>query len=122
MQKIDGILQMDCPKTPKELHKFIGMVNYYRNIWPSCAHILKPLIDRAGLKKGQPLIWTDEMQAAFEKMKQLCTADTLAAYPDHNKRFDIYTDASDYQLGAVICQDGRPVAYFREQREFCNEK
>jgi hypothetical protein len=44
-QKIDGILQMDRPKTPKELHKFIGMVNYYRDIWPSRAHILKPLSD-----------------------------------------------------------------------------
>jgi hypothetical protein len=103
---------MDRPKTPKELRKFIGMVNYYRDMWPSRAHILKPLTDHAGLKKGQPLIWTDEMQATFEKMKMLCTADVLAVYPDHNKRFDIYTDASDYQLGAVICQDGRPVAYF----------
>jgi hypothetical protein len=44
-QKIDGILQMDRPKTPKELHKFIGMVNYYRDMWPSRAHILKPLSD-----------------------------------------------------------------------------
>jgi hypothetical protein len=65
---------------------------------------------KAGLKKDQPLIWTDKTQAAFVKL--LCTADALAAYPDHNKRFNIYTDASDYQLGTVICQDGRPVAYF----------
>jgi putative transposase len=34
-KKIDGILQLDRPKTPKELHKFIGMLNYYRDMWPS---------------------------------------------------------------------------------------
>jgi len=66
---------MDRPKTPKELQNFIGMVNYYRDMWPSRAHILKPLTDKAGLKKGQPLEWYDEMQAAFDKMKLLCAAD-----------------------------------------------
>jgi hypothetical protein len=39
----------------------------------------------------------------------------LAAYPDHNKRLDIYTDASDFQLGACIIQEGRPVAYFLQK-------
>jgi hypothetical protein len=95
-----------------QLHMFIGCINYYCDMWPSCAHVLKPLTDQSSLKKKTPIKWTDEMQQAFDKMHLLMAADALAAYPDHNKRFNIYTDASDFQLGACIIQEGRPVAYF----------
>jgi hypothetical protein len=83
-------------------------------MWPSCPHILKPLPDHSGLKKT-PFKWTEEMQKAFEKMRLLMAADALAAYPDHNKRFNVYTDASDFQLGTCIIQEGRPVAYFLQK-------
>ncbi len=43
-------------------------------------------------------------------MRLLMATNALAAYLDHNKRFDLYTDASDFQLGACIIQEGRPVA------------
>jgi hypothetical protein len=55
------------------------------------------------------------MQKAFDKMCLLMATDALAAYPDHNKRFDVYTDASDFQLGTCIIQEGRPVAYFSQK-------
>jgi hypothetical protein len=111
-KKIDAILHMDRPRTPKELRRVIGCVNYYSNMWPSRAHVLKPLTDQAGFKKGEKLNWTSTMQTAFDKMCLLLAADALAVYPDYYKRFDIYTDSSDYQLGACIVQEGRIIAYF----------
>ncbi len=107
---------MDHPCNATELHMFIGCVNYYCDMWPSHAHILKPLTDQSGLKKKAPIKWTDEiMQKAFDKMCLLMAADALAAYPDHNIRFDVYTDASDFQLGTCIIQEGRPVPYFSQK-------
>jgi hypothetical protein len=103
---------MDCPCNATELRMFIDCINYYRDMWRSCAHILKPLTDQLGLKKKAPIKWTDEMQKSFYKVHLLMAANAVAAYPDHNKRFDVYTDASDFQLGACIIQEGRPVAYF----------
>jgi hypothetical protein len=72
---------MDHPCIATELHMFTGCVNYYHDMWPSRAHILKPLKDQSDLKKRAPIKWTDEMQKAFDKMRLLMAADALAAYP-----------------------------------------
>ena len=45
-------------------------------------------------------------------MKALLAKETFLAYPDHNKPFHIYFDASDLQLGLVIFQEGKPIAYY----------
>ncbi len=111
-KKIDAILHMDHPYNATELCMFIESINYYCDMWPSRAHILKPLTDQSGLKKKAPIKLTDEMQQSFDRMHLLMAADALAAYPDHNKWFNVYTDASDFQLGACIIQEGRPVACF----------
>ena len=45
-------------------------------------------------------------------MKKVMAKDTILNYPDFNKVFEIHTDASDRQLGAVIFQEGKPFAFY----------
>ncbi len=109
------IIHMDRPCNATKLCMFIGCVNYCYGMWPNLAHILKLLTDQSGLKKKAPIKWTDEMQQAFDKLHLLMAVNAFAAYPDHNVQFDLYTDASDFQLGACFIQEGRLVASFSQK-------
>ena len=93
----------------KQVQSFIGSVTYYHDRWPHRSHMLAPFTNLTG--KG-PFIWNTTHQKAFNDMKTFMTKDVSLSYLDHNLTFNIYTNASDYQLGAVILQKNTPVAYY----------
>ncbi len=62
--------------------------------------------------KKVPWHWDEVHQRAFNHVKATIAKDVVLAYPDYSKVFEIYTDASSKQLGAVITQDNRPIAFF----------
>ena len=110
LKKVEAIRQIAPPKTRKQLRRFIGMVNYYRDMWPKRAHLLAPLSSMTS--KTVKWNWTKEHQTAFDEMKRMIAKETLLTYPDFNKPFEIHTDASKLQLGACISQDGKPIAFY----------
>ena len=52
-----------------------------------------------------------EADAAFKKIKEICAEVALLCYPNYNKMFVIHIDANDYQMGGVISQDRKAIAY-----------
>ena len=113
--KVEAIQRLKPPKTLKQLRSFLGMVNYYRDMWKSRSHMLAPLTELTRGKKGdkrKPIQWTKELNDCFENIKKHISEETILAFPDYEKPFDIHVDASDYQLGGVISQDGRPIAFY----------
>jgi hypothetical protein len=109
-KKIEAIQNIAPPQNRRKLRKFIGIVNYYRDMWIRRSHVLAPLATLTS--KSTKWRWGERKQWAFNKMKQIISKETLLCYPDFNKPFIIHTDASHTQLGAVISQDDKPIAFY----------
>jgi hypothetical protein len=122
-KKVQVILVLDPPNIVKDLRHFLGMVQYYRDMWARCREMVAPLTHLVGecgktktTKKNKtkkiPWRWDPIHQQAFDNVKAAITKEVVLAYPDFLKPFKIYTDVSATQLGAVIAQDNRPIAFF----------
>jgi hypothetical protein len=47
-KKVQAILALNPPKNVKELRRFLGMVQYYRDMWARRSEMLAPLTDLVG--------------------------------------------------------------------------
>ena len=101
---------MTPPNNTKELRAFIGIVNYYRDMWARRSHLLHPLTALTPNKEN--FKWTGVEQKSFDDIKHAVVHNTLLAYPDFNIRCDIHMDDIDYQLVAFISHYGKSIAFY----------
>jgi hypothetical protein len=75
------------------------------------SHITWPLsqVTKGGTK--EKLFWSESQQKAFVELKHRLWCAPMLTLPDLQQPFEIETDASDYAIGAVLTQQGHPVAY-----------
>ena len=78
--------------------------------------MLAPLTDLTKMpkctKKNDKIPWNEKYDKAFQKIKEVIAGEKNLACPDFNKTFDVHVDASDLQLGGVVSQDGKPIAFY----------
>ncbi|GKG12398.1 putative reverse transcriptase domain-containing protein, partial [Tanacetum coccineum] len=100
--KIESIKDWDSPKTPTEIHQFLGLVGYYRRFIEGFLKNVKPMTKLT--QKNVKFDWSEKAEAAFQLLKQkLCSAPILAL-PEGSENFMVYCDASRKGLGAVLMQ------------------
>jgi RNase H-like domain found in reverse transcriptase len=102
--------QFNQSQSLRTRRNFVGLCNYYRDLWPQRAHIMAPITSVCSSKKT--FNRTPECQEAFNKTKAAMSSQVTLVYPDYSKRFHIYTDASKVQLGGVISQENKPLAFY----------
>ena len=114
--KVKVINYFKPPRTVRQLRRFLGIMSYYRNSINNFSTLAAPL--NSLLKKNSLYQWTKQCDIAFNKLKEALTNDVVLTHPDMSKPFVIFTDASNYGVGAVLVQDGRPVWFaFYDTRE-----
>jgi hypothetical protein len=85
------------------------MAGYYRRFVSQFGLISKPLTNL--LKKGTLFIWTSETEATFQAFKKALISALVLALPKFSQPFIVETDASAKGIGAVLQQQGHPIAY-----------
>lgn len=107
------------PKTLKQLRSFLGFANYFRKFIQGYSRLVTPLTDltKGAANKYQNIthLWTADCQTSFDNVRHALTHAPVLAMPDLSKPFEVIADARGDQtsgaLGAVLLQDGHPVAY-----------
>jgi RNase H-like domain found in reverse transcriptase/Reverse transcriptase (RNA-dependent DNA polymerase) len=109
-EKVKAILAINAPQNCGELRSFIGIINYFRDMWVRRSHVLAPLASLTTNKAKWS--WGPQQEVAFQMAKKIIAREVMLAYPDFGKPFEIHKDASHYQLGVVISQGGKPINFY----------
>ena len=107
-EKVKVVLDWPTPKLVKDVQKFLGLANYYRQFIKDFAKIARPLHEL--VRKDQKWEWEIKQEKSFEMLKKWFTMKLVLVVPDLNRKMRMEMDASYFATGGVLsmeCEDGR---------------
>ncbi|KAF4678527.1 hypothetical protein FOZ60_016486, partial [Perkinsus olseni] len=116
--RVDTIANWAPPTTVTEIKQFLGLVGYYREFIPRFASIALPIQRLTSTCAATPNAiqehWSAECDERFAILKRALMDLPALSYPDFDMPFEICCDASNYAIGAVLQQEGRPLSFFSQ--------
>ena len=101
-EKLESIKNMPAPRSPKEVKQFLGLAGYYHKFVPSFSDLSRPLTRLT--RKDVLFEWTKECQTCFELLNETLCMHPILQYPDPNRPYRLFTDASKYGWAGVLMQ------------------
>ena len=107
--KVEVILNFPKPNTIKEVRSFLGEAQYWRRFIANFSSIPTLLHALTSVKKL--FHWGDVQQKAFDALNKNIISAPVLALLDLRQPFEIQIDASEYAMGAVLMQHGKPISF-----------
>jgi hypothetical protein len=107
--KVKAVREMKPPSNIEELRRFIGMVTFLGKFLPHLSTVMEPL--RNLTKKNVPWNFSTTQMTAFESVKRLVTQAPVLAFYSPEKDLVLENDASEYSLGSLLSQEGKPLSF-----------
>ena len=93
-QKVQAILDLASPSNVTQVRHILGLASYYKKFIPMFISIVSPITFLT--KKNAPFVWTAACQTALDTIKQAITNSPVLFYPEPNKQYHLFTDASNH--------------------------
>ncbi|KAH9291640.1 hypothetical protein KI387_043172, partial [Taxus chinensis] len=110
--KIEAIQNWPTPSSLTETRSFVGAVQYLRKFIKNFSSIAVHL--HSVTTRGKDFDWGKKQHIAFESFKYKISHAPVLALPNLQLPFEVETDVSDYVMGVVLLQGGRPICYHSE--------
>ncbi|XP_036322026.1 uncharacterized protein K02A2.6-like [Rhagoletis pomonella] len=95
------------------------VINAAKSIFAKLLGPLNKILEGPDVKSSHAVQWAPELETSFNECKQALVSSTLLAHPNVNAEWAIFTDASEYAIGAVLQQrcdnDWQPLAFFSKK-------
>ena len=111
--KLEAVAKWPTPRNKSDIASFLGLAGYYRRFIEHFAERTLPMSEL--LKQAAEWSWGEEQQQSFQDLKAAMTSEPVLTIADPTLPYEVYTDSSDFGLGAVLLQDKgngqQPIAY-----------
>jgi len=108
--KVKAILDWEPPKLVPALKSFLGLASYYHKFIKNFVKMATPLTNLLK-KSARTYEWDGTCDEAFETLKGILVKAPVLKLPDFDKDFEIHFDASDFAIGRILVQKGRPMPF-----------
>ncbi|MEL7341980.1 MAG: ribonuclease H family protein, partial [Bacteroidota bacterium] len=109
-RNVQAVKEMPEPVDISQLRSFLEGVGHYRRFIANFADLAEPL--HSLTRKDTEWDWKPTHQRSFEELRSRLLEAPLLRVPVRDKHFELWTDASQVAMGAVLQQDNQPVAYW----------